>query len=32
MIDQPHVAVDEVVPGPGFFPQTAVYELAVDIP
>src|SRR5262249_54056966 len=27
-----HVAIDEVVPGPGFFSQTSVDELTVNIP
>ena len=31
VIDQPHVPVDEIVPGAGFLPQAAVEQLAVDL-
>ncbi len=32
VIDEAHVAIDEIIPGPGFLPQTAVDKLTVDIP
>ena len=31
VVDQPHVAIDEVVPGAGFLPQTTVDQLTVDV-
>jgi hypothetical protein len=31
VVDQPHVTVDEVIPGPGFLPAAAVKKLSVDL-